>query len=363
MTDQRNKYGLKTFSRTKEEFVSFYEKELKDFMMELEVERNTYWKTIRNQLILVFLGLVILLPVFFFFDQGDTFLKGIIYFNLCAFSLGYIALTYTNRTKELDGKVKDQVVPQLVEFMNPNFSYEAEKFMDKVDFDRTLIFRNKTDGFLGDDLISGFVYDEEEEAQTKVSFSEIAAMNIHKSVNIKGEKVKPAGVYVNGLFFKAEFNKDFGKSITIIKPRWLLGKRKYQKKLARYGKGTPLEEVHLENDEFMEEFITHSNDQVQARVILQSDTMQNLLDYVHYRAETITGEKAKKRKKKFFIPYFTFRDHHIYLVLHTRKNHFNILLHKKITIDTTYDYFKDINRSLRLIDDLNLNLDLYKKTS
>src|SRR5699024_3875574 len=183
-------------------------------------------------------------------------------------------------------KVKDQVVPQLVEFMNPNFSYAAEKFMDKVDFDRTLIFRNKTDSFLGDDLISGFVYDEEEEAQTKVSFSEIAAVNIHKSVNIKGEKGKPAVVYVNGHFFKAEFNKYFGKSITIIKPRCLLGKRKYQKKLARYGKGTPLEEVHLENDEFMEEFITHSNDQVEAWVILQSDSIQHVLDYVHLRADT-----------------------------------------------------------------------------
>src|SRR5699024_12210162 len=102
----------------------------------------------------------------------------------------------------------------------------------------------------------------------------------------KGEKVKPAGVYVNGLFFKAEFNKDFGKSITIIKPRWLLGKRKYQKKLARYGKGTPLEEVHLENDELMEELITNSNDQLKARVILQSDSIQHVLDYVHLRADT-----------------------------------------------------------------------------
>lgn len=34
---------------------------------------------------------------------------------------------------------------------------------------------------------------------------------------------------------------------------------------------------------------------------------------------------------------------------------------KELNIDTVYDYFKDINLVLRFIDDLNLNLKLYKK--
>lgn len=34
---------------------------------------------------------------------------------------------------------------------------------------------------------------------------------------------------------------------------------------------------------------------------------------------------------------------------------------KELNIDTVYDYFKNINLVLRFIDDLNLNLKLYKK--
>lgn len=129
---------------------------------------------------------------------------------------------------------------------------------------------------------------------------------MHKVRTREGKKRKALKRLAIGLFFKVDFNKDFGKSITLIKPRWTIRRRKFRKILALYGKNIPLQEVHLENPEFMKEFIVHSNDQVNSRVILQVDTMQNLLDFVHYRSETLSGEQAKKRKKKFYIPYFTF---------------------------------------------------------
>lgn len=359
-SERTNHYGYKTFSRTKEEFLTFYENELADQINEFEAEREKYWKVIKKRFFLVIIGLILLF-IMFLFDQTDTLIKVVIYFNVFAFSLGFIAVWFTNWQKRVEDKVKISIVPKIVKFMNPNFTYDPNKHMPKTAFHEALIFKNKADGYTGDDLIKGFVYDEEEQAQTNVAFSEIAAINSHKVRTAKGKKRKKTGLQMIGLFFKVDFNKDFGRSVTIIKPRWLLKKRKYRRKLALYGNKTPLKEVHLENPAFKKQFIVHSNDQVNARVILQADTMQNLLDFVNYQSETLSGEPAKKRKRKHYIPYFTFRKNQIYLLLHTQRNHFNVYLFEKLTIETVYNYFKDINRVLRLIDDLNLNLDLYKK--
>lgn len=361
-SERLNNYGYKTFSRTKEEFITFYENELAEQMMQFEAERKKYWDTIKKRFFYALAGLIVLL-VLFLLDRSETetLIKVIIYFNAVIFSLGYITVNFTKWQNRVESKVKASIVPKIVKFMNPNFTYEPDKHMEKSEFHRALIFKNKADSFLGDDLIKGFVYDEDQQAQTNVSFSEIAAINANKVWTAKGKKIKPTGLLMIGMFFKVDFNKDFGRSVTIIKPRWLLKKKKYRKKLALYGKNTPLQEVHLENPTFTKQFIVHSNDQINARVILQADTMQNLLDFVNYQSETLSGKPAKKRKRKHYIPYFTFRNNQIYLLLHTQRNHFNVHLFEEITIETAYNYFKDINRVLRLIDDLNLNLDLYKK--
>ena len=358
--------GPKRFSRKSEEFIALYEEHFQDNIAALDVVRETYKKKILNRFIV---GSIIVIGLFFFFWYDDrsfgpeeAYLKWIIYFPILFGVMGYSALTWMNAKRKIEEKVKVFVIDKLVGFMNPNFTYAPDEYVPKKYFNDTLVFRNRADVYLGDDLIEGYVYDEKEEARTNVAFSEIVAMNKEKSFTSKGKKVKPVGTYVYGLFFKVDFNKDFGQSITIVKPRWLMKKRKYRKKLALYGgKKSPMQEVHLENPDFMRQFIVHSNDQILARVIFQADTMENLLTFVNYKPDLVSGKKAKRRKRKHRIPYFTFRRNQIYVVYHTKSNHFNVNIFEKLSIDTVYTYFQDINRVLRLIDDLNLNLDLYKK--
>lgn len=360
-TEERvNRYGYKKFSRTKEEFTIFYENELKESIIVLEKERRKRWLQLKKRMYLVILFWIVS-PILLLYDGFELHIKGIILFNIICFPLGYLAVGYLDWNKEIEQKVKQSIVHKMVHFMNPNFTYDPVSHISRQTFNQMLMFRNRADSVLGDDLIEGFVYDKEEDARTNVSFSEVSALNMHKTRTRDGKKRKALKRLAIGLFFKVDFNKDFGNSVTLIKPRWITRKRKYRKKLALYGKKTPLQEVHLENPAFMKEFIVHSNDQINSRVILQADTMQNLLDFVHYRSETLSGKQAKKRKKKFYIPYFTFRQNKIYVLLHTRRNHFTVNLAKELSIETAYDYFKDINRVLRLIDDLYLNLNLYKK--
>src|SRR5690625_4026926 len=358
--------GRKRFSRTREEYIAFYKEQLQDKIAEIDVERETYKKKIVNRLIV---GSIIVIVLFFFvlydersFESEEAYMKWVIYFPIFIGVMGYNAVSWMKAKEKIEAKVKVYVIDKLVRFMNPNFTYDPDGYVPQKDFNDTLVFRNKADVYLGDDLIDGYVYDEKEQARTNVAFSEIVAMNKEKSYTTKGKKIKPVGTYVYGLFFKVDFNKDFGRSITIVKPRCRMKKRKYRKKLAVYGgKKSSMQEVHLENPDFMKQFIVHSNDQILARVIFQADTMENLLTFVNYKPDLVSGKKAKRRKRKHRIPYFTLRRNQIYVVYHTKSNHFNVNIFEKLSIDTVYTYFQDINRVLRLIDDLNLNLDLYKK--
>ena len=48
----------------------------------------------------------------------------------------------------------------------------------------------------------------------------------------------------------------------MVKPRWLLKKRKYRKKLKQFDKQHIMQEVLLENPMFMKKFVVHSTDQI-----------------------------------------------------------------------------------------------------
>lgn len=350
---KKNAYGLELFAKEKTEFITFYEEHLQKELELLEVDRKKFMK---GFILRIIAAPFLLLFIYFVFRDVTIFM-------ILAAPLaitGWIGLYWMRYKEKLEAKAKKLIIPKLVQFMNPHFTYEPNGSLTLDDVNKMHIFKQKADFGVGDDLIKGYVYDEEEDAKTYLSFSEMIVRNDRK-IHQKGKVIeKPLGMLAAGLLFKVEFNKDFGRSFTMIKPRWLLKKRKYRKKLKQFDKHHAMQEVLLENPEFMKKFIVHSTDQIEARVILQTDTMENILEFVNYVPDTIEG-KPKKRKKERFIPYFSFYNNQVYVLIHTRSNHFILNIMKELSIDTVYDYFKDINVVLRFIDDLNLNLKLYIK--
>src|SRR5690625_1166422 len=350
---KRNAYGLELFAKEKTEFIAFYEAHLQKEIENLEVERKKFMKGLMPRIIA---APFLLLFIYYAFRDVTLFVIPAAPLAIT----GWIGLYWMRHKGRLESKAKKFIVPKLVTFMNPHFIYEPDGSLTLDDVNKMRIFKHKADLGVGDDLIKGYVYDRDEDAKTYLSFSEMVVRNDYKKRQ-KGKVIeKPLGMLAAGLLFKVEFNKDFGRSFTMIKPRWLLKKRKYRKKLKQFDKQHPMQEVLLENPEFMKKFIVHSTDQIEERVILQTDTMENLLEFVNYVPDTIE-RKQRKRKKERFIPYFTFYNNQVYVLIHTRSNHFILNIMKELNIDTVYDYFKDINLVLRFIDDLNLNLKLYIK--
>lgn len=350
---KRNAYGLELFAKEKTEFIAFYEKHLKEELESLEVERKKFMKGLIPQIIA---APFLLLFIYYVFRDITLFIIPAAPIAIT----GWIGLYWMRHKKKLESRAKVIIVPKLVKFMNSYFTYEPDGSLTIDDVNEMRIFKHRADVGFGDDLIKGYVYDRDEDAYTYLSFSEMIVRNDYKKRQ-KGKVIeKPLGMLAAGLLFKVEFNKDFGRSFTMIKPRWLLKKRKYRKKLKKFDKQHIMQEVLLENPMFMKKFVVHSTDQIEARVILQTDTMENLLEFVNYVPDTIERKRGK-RKKGRFIPYFTFYNNQVYILIHTGSNHFILNIMKELNIDTVYDYFKDINLVLRFIDDLNLNLKLYKK--
>jgi len=348
-----NKYGLEMFSKEKSQFIAFYKEHLEAELEKLEIKRQQFMKGLIPRVIA---APFLIMIIYYAFHEFTIFVVPAA--PIAVF--GWIGLYWMRHKSKLEAQAKALIIPELIQFMNPHFTYDPEASLTLKDVNSMHIFKNKADNIVGDDLIEGYVYDAQEQARTKVSFSEVGVLNTRKIYQGKKIISKPLGVLAIGLLFKADFNKDFGKSFTMIKPRWLLKKRKYRKKLRLFDKHSNMQEVHLENPEFSKQFIVHSNDQIEARVILQADTMENILAFVNYLPDTIE-RKPKRRKRSRFIPYITFHNNQVYVLIHTKSNHFILNIMKKLDIDTVYDYFKDINLVLRFIDDLNLNLKLYQK--
>src|SRR5699024_1911309 len=291
-----------------------YEEHLQKELESLEVERKQFIKGLIPRIIA---APFLLLLIYYAFRDVTLFVIPAAPLAIT----GWIGLYWMRHKKKLESKAKKLIVPRLVQFMNPNFIYEPDGSLTLDDVNKMLIFKHKADLGVGDDLIKGYVYDREEDAKTHLSFSEMVVRKDYKKRQ-KGKVIeKPLGMLAAGLLFKVEVNKDFGHSFTMIKPRWLLKKRKYRKKLKQFDKQDSMQEVLLENPVFMKKFIVHSTDQIEARVILQADTMENLLQFVNYVPDTIERE-GKKRKKERFIPYFTFYNNLVYVLIHTRSNHF-----------------------------------------
>src|SRR5699024_2800215 len=103
-----------------------------------------------------------------------------------------------------------------------NFTYDPEGSLTLKDVNSMQVFKNNADHIVGDDLIEGYVYDAHEQATTNVSFSEVGVLNTRKIYQRKKVISKPLGLLAIGLLFKADFNKDFGKSFNSMIPRWLL---------------------------------------------------------------------------------------------------------------------------------------------
>ena len=242
--------------------------------------------------------------------------------------------------KEYRRQFKEQVIKQIIKFIDEGLSYSPSEKMSQSKFMMCGIFRTGIDRYKGDDYVEGKI------DSTQIEFSEIHAEYKTTTIDSKGRTQTHWHTIFKGLLFSADFNKNFNTKTYVLtdtaeKMFGFLGT-----KLQKMNKGRG-DLVKLENPEFESEFAVYSGDQIESRYILSPSLMERILSF-------------KKQTKKGIQ--LSFVESRLYVTVPYSKDLFEPKLFGDIVnFDHIKDYHNDLSLVLDLVQTLNLNTRIWTK--
>lgn len=323
--------------RTKEELFEHLLPELR----QLEDQRlDTFARGVKSLLIALAIGAGAGLLAFsiIYFQSGDILWGIPVATTIAGLIIGLI-IRYSIIQK-FKAAYKSKVVSAIVSNISPGLYYDAELEITRQEFRVSQLYSTYPDRYDGEDLIQGRY------KKTDFRLSEIHAEERRHRKTKNGTQTYYVTIF-QGLFLIADFHKDF-RGRTFVFPdnsegvfgNWL------SKKL-QYFSGGRGDLVYLEDPEFERHFKVYSDDQVEARYILSTSMMQNILAL----------------KKKFGARIrLSFLHSNVYLAISTTRNFLEPNINQNLTRpETIYHLYSDVELLLQLIDDLNLNTRIWSK--
>ncbi|HEV7281008.1 MAG TPA: DUF3137 domain-containing protein [Pirellulaceae bacterium] len=318
--------------RTPEEVRAFFESELRSELEILDAER----KKIQFRFLLVgaVLALIVVGIFLYFFNFIVLFVGGIVGAILWFLINVWIQGDYPLRFKRT-------VVDRLVKFLDPTLHYEPTDCIGQHEFQASQLFQKGIDRYNGEDCVTGTL------DKTAIRFSEVHAEYKSTSTDSKGRRKTSWHTIFRGLFFVADFNKDF-RGVTVVLPdtaEKVFGKW-FGQALQGMNMGRP-GLVKLEDADFEKSFVVHADDQVEARYILSPALMRRLLDF---RAKT--GSDV----------YVSFAHSRVYVALPLQRNLFEPRIFKSLVDPQMIEeFFADLVLATGIVEDLNLNTRIWTK--
>lgn len=235
---------------------------------------------------------------------------------------------------------KNEVVRAVVEAYQSDLNYEPESFVSESKFHGSKLFLQGIDRYKGEDYVSG------KRGKTDFEFSELHAEYKTTTRNSKGRRSTQWHTIFKGVFFIADFHKDF-RTHTVALPDTaeklfgFLGKKLQEMNFARG------ELIKLEDPDFEREFCVYGDDQIESRYILSPALMRRILSY---------------RAKFGAQMHLAFLRSKVYVALSTDKNHFEPKVFKPVNDLSQVNAFRyDLDLIIDIIEDLNLNTRLWTK--
>ncbi|RJP55905.1 MAG: DUF3137 domain-containing protein [Candidatus Auribacter fodinae] len=315
--------------KTIEDLQKFYNEELIKDLEVLETKRKKTLSTVFA--VLLPLLAVIAVVMLFFSDKGSNALIFIV-----VIAIAVIFLIFSLLTRGYVSTFKDTVIHKIVEFIDPNLSYNKSNYVTSSEFMNSGIFLREPDRYKGEDYVRGIL------DKTNIEFSEINAE--YETRDNKGRK--SYHTIFKGLFFIADFNKDF-KGRTLVLPDTAEKLFKGLGKMLQSWNISRPELIKLEDPEFEKHFAVYGTDQIEARYILSTSLMKRICDF---------REKSRKKLALSFV------NSRLYIALTTNKNMleprlFRTLLNFKLV----QEYFEDLKLAVDIVEDLNLNRRIWSK--
>ena len=339
-------------SATVEEFRIFIEKELKEDVNALESSRKSMRKMMVLGGIMAGISIVGVMGYVFYnmFTVGSdaastdyTFnpLKSVvpifILMIVLAFVFNIIMKKRQAKTKDAAPQTlafgtntfKEKIISKMVAFVNPSVKYIPMAHLSLNDVFESGLFEERNYKIDGSDQISG--------RHNGVPF--IACdLDLQYKRKFSEEKEQPEVIFY-GQFFVARFNKKFNSPVYVIPTS-----KKSSGLISGMG-----EQVQLEDPEFMKMFRVYAYDQIEARYILTPSLMERL------------KELAKRTKGSYHVAFY---NNKITVANNSGINNFEVGYTKSLTKkenELLIDFYTDLCNQFAIIDELKLNINIWKK--
>ena len=313
-----------------------YRDELRPYLQALEQERlillqKAKWSLgIASGLTLLMLGMAI-------FNQfSDSSLAGIGFVALPSFAAAFFFIW--SEYQGYKRAFKQFAIPHIIKCFGKDIQYTPTGSIGLNEFVDSYLFNQEADRFEGQNLVIGTL------GQTRFKVSEV-----HAQIKQESKNNDAYTTIFKGIYFTANFYKHFRGSTFVLpdsfgaKPGSMF--QPLQRLVGHYHSRGEL--LSLEDPEFERYFATYSNNQITARYLLSTSLMARLVDF---------------RKKHGKTLYLSLIDGYIYLALETNQTLFNPPLFKTLLDIKLYEtYMQDMNLMLGIIEDLELNQDIWMR--
>ncbi len=172
-------------------FDSFYELKLKPSLDELQIQNKKADRWGIGIIIFAFA----LIPVIIYGLKGTSGNFGKCMIAVMVVLVGISAHNYAKISNAFETNFKEQVIKQIIDFIQPGLIYKPDVFMSSSYFRNSGLFSNRYNVYDGDDLIEGTY---------KNVFFKCSEMNVYERRS-RGTIV----AIFQGLFFAAPVNKNF----------------------------------------------------------------------------------------------------------------------------------------------------------
>lgn len=317
-----------------------YFRELREDLLILEKER----RRILNLMVYIFAvaagaALIIYTAGKLFHSYGAgvaiALLLGV--YPLVRFIIDYVAAN-----SSYVSNYKYKIINKIVKFVDNNLNYYPDRMIDEGTFQDSKIFTQRIDRYRGEDFVNGII------GKTDIAFSEVHAEYKTETRDSKGRRQTQWHTIFKGIFFTADFNKEF-ESFTVIMPdnaERIFGKlgQKLQSLSTVF---STRELVKMENEEFEKYFAVFSPNQVEARYILTPSIMEKLVKF----------RKAVNREV-----YISFNFSRVFIALPVQGNLFEPTLYSTIVnFEPIERYYKIIDLMVAVVNELDLNTRIWSK--
>jgi len=339
-THKKDETEERPFNTHIKNFDAYFDKELAPEIEKLAQLRYELWsKAVNNSIWMVALVILLMLLGMFFMRAGPP-----VMFLLIAAVIGsciIVGINYSSQKKIYNVSFKEQVIKKMMFGIDERLQFRPMLSISRNEYFLSQIFRKQVDRFDGEDLIEATI------DKTQIKFSELHSEYKTETTDNKGRRQTQWHTIFKGVFFVADFNKQF-QHFTVVLPDYNQQMFGDLFKGFQFGKHGNAKLVHMDHPAFEKQFKVYAENAVEAHYLLTPNLMERIVEL----------------KEKFDQAiYLSFSHSKLFVAISNSLNLFEApaLWGKPDFLKLVKTYHDYLHNCLEIVNDLNLNVRIWGK--